>query len=157
MSKPDKEKIEKEVRSQQKFSIGGAIGRAGRGLMKGASPVSLHDQVIIGLETWIEHNIVDPSGALKSLLKRKIRTAGRKDEFHPDKAVAILAGIIEKVLSSEYQFKEFVRQVDVRWGEMYQERPFFQREGKAPHVDDEYTFDSVRSELTRVLKILHNN
>jgi hypothetical protein len=40
------------------------------------------------------------------------------------------------------QLREFVRRVDMRWGQMYDERPHFERPGHPPHPDDEYTLSS---------------
>lgn len=53
--------------------------------------------------------------------------------------------------------REFVRQVDVRWGELYQERPMFQRPGQAPAPEDEYTDESVRQILTSLLEKLQED
>ena len=40
-----------------------------------------------------------------------------------------------------------MRQVDIKWGQMYGERPHFQQPGQPPHPDDEYTHESVRQDL----------
>jgi len=58
------------------------------------------------------------------------------------------------LLASDYAIKEFVRQVDVRWGELYQEHPIFQRIGQAPDPEDEYTYLSVRHNLMLLLEKL---
>jgi hypothetical protein len=42
----------------------------------------------------------------------------------------------------------------VRWGELYQERPLFQRTGQAPDPADEYTYESVRRKLILLLEKL---
>ena len=55
-----------------------------------------------------------------------------------------LREIIQHILEKEAVLHEFVRQVDMRWGEMYLERPHFQQPGEAPHPDDDYTHASVR-------------
>ncbi len=148
MDKKTEKQIEKELRGQTKFSISGAIGRAGKGLMKGASPISPQEQASKTLQEWINVNTSDPSGALKDILKRRVRTAVYPDAVDPQNPFPILTELIASILASEYQLKEFVRQVDVRWGEMYQERPHFEKEGQPPDPDDEYTFASVRETLT---------
>lgn len=51
-------------------------------------------------------------------------------------------------------FHELVRQVDQRCGEMYRERPHFQRPGQEPHPEDEYTHASVRKDLERLLALV---
>jgi len=47
-----------------------------------------------------------------------------------------------------------VRQADARWGEMYDERPYFQQPGQTAHPDDEYTHESVRQALVDCLRDL---
>ena len=152
--KANKDKIRSELRAQQKFSMAGAIGRAGRGLMKGESPISREEQAITLLTQWIDQQTPDPSGALKSILRRQVR--GNRPLVvrhlkHPHNA---LQEIIEAILSSDFAIKEFVRQVDVRWGELYQERPLFQRAGQPADQDDEYTYESVRQDLILLLEKL---
>ena len=151
MKETSEDKIEKEARSEQKFSIAGAIGRAGKGLLKGASPVSPQSQAIKVLEEWVNQNVSDPSGALKSVLRRKIRSV---EQQHLDRPKEALASVIKGILSTEFMLREFVRQVDVRWGEIFRERPFFQKEGQEPQTEDEYTFDSVRADLIQMLNKL---
>lgn len=48
--------------------------------------------------------------------------------------------------------------MDLKWGQMYQQRPYFQQPGQPPHPDDEYTHDSVKENLEDLLrKITTNN
>jgi hypothetical protein len=157
MDKKSEEEIETEVQSQQKFSVAGAIGRAGKGILKGASPVSQQDQAIKLLESWVDQNSSDPSGALKSLLRQKIRSSRSIVEQHRERPKEALVIVIQEILSTEFLLREFVRQVDVKWGELFQERPYFQKEGQEPHPNDEYTFDSVRVELNQMLSKLQKD
>jgi hypothetical protein len=41
----------------------------------------------------------------------------------------------------------------VQWGQIMLERPYFQQPGQAPHPHDEYTHESVRRELERLLQV----
>ncbi len=154
MDKKTENDIEKELRQQQRFTVAGAIGRAGKGLMKGASPISLQEQARKVLQEWIQRHVPDPSGALKEILRRRVKAVPLPDDIDPQRPYAVLVELIEKILASEYQLKELVRQVDIRWGELYQERPRFEREGQEPDPDDEYTFDSVRRILNQLLENL---
>lgn len=43
---------------------------------------------------------------------------------------------------------DLVRDADVEWGRIFDERPHFEQEGSPPHPDDVYTRDSVRSVLS---------
>jgi len=151
---PSNDEIQREIMAQQRFSMASAISRAGSGLMKGESPISQQEQAIIELTQWIDQQTSDPSGALKSILRRQVRINQplvASQLKHPYKA---LQEIIEAILASDYATKEFVRQVDVRWGELYQERPHFQRGGQAPDPEDEYSHESVRQDLLLLLEKL---
>ncbi len=150
MTNKNDKNIEQELRQQQKFTVAGAIGRAGKGLMKGASPISVQEQACKILQQWIQGHVPDPSGALKEILKRRVQAAAYPNDIDPQNPYSILCNLIETLLASEYQLKEFVRQVDIRWGELYQERPRFEREGQQPDPDDEYTFASVRQILNQL-------
>lgn len=142
--------LQRELRAKQKFSVAGAIGRAGSGLMKGESPVSPQEQAIIQLTQWIDQHTADSSGALKSLLRRRIRDNQLLLDRHMEKPHAALREMIDSLLASDYRLQEFVRQVDVRWGELYQQRPLFQSAGKAADPADEYTYESVRHALVQL-------
>ena len=154
MEKDLEEKIEKEIRQKQVFSVAGAISQAGKGLMKGASPVSEADQVDMALREWLNRHASDPSGILKEILLRKVRAAAYSIPIDLHKPHRLLRSVIEKILANEFRMQEFVRQIDVRWAEVYQERPHFERAGQAPDPEDEYTHASVRQTLTLLVEQL---
>ena len=112
------DEIQREMRAQQKFSTAGVIGRAGSGLMKGESPVSRQEQAITVLTQWIDQHVQDPSGALKSILRRRVRSNEMLVARHLKQPCNALREIINAILASDYAIQEFVRQVDVRWGEL---------------------------------------
>ncbi len=151
---PRKDVVQRELREQQKFSVAGAIGRAGSGLMKGESPISQLEQSITALTQLIDQHTLDPSGALKSVLCRRVRDSELLLARNLKQPCNVLQEIIDAILASDYAIQEFVRQVDVRWGEMYHERPMFQSEGLPPHPADEYTYESVRQDLILLLEKL---
>ena len=151
-NKTQEDKIEKEIRDQQNFSVSGAIGRAGGGgMLKGASPIPKNRQASNEMIELIRQHCPDPSGALKSVLSRRIKNSGPLLEKHLDNPNAALVETIQTLLGTDSLLHEFVRQVDMRWGELYQERPHFQQPGQIPHPDDEYTHDSVRKDLATLL------
>jgi hypothetical protein len=156
----DKEKdqkadeVQREILVRQKFSIAGAIGRAGRGLMKGEPPFSRQKQAITMLTQWIDQQTPDLSGALKSILRRRVRNNELLLVRHLQQPLNALREVIDTILASDYALQEFVRQVDVRWGELHQERPLFQQAGQTPDPADEYTHKSVRQALMLLLEKL---
>lgn len=151
---PNDDEIKRTMQAQQTFSLAGAIGRAGSGLMKGESPVPRQEQAITMLTQWIDQQTPDPSGALKSILRRRVRNDALLVARHLRQPHNALREVIETILSSNHALQEFVRQVDVRWGELYQERPLFQRAGQAASPGDEYTEESVRKDLRLLLEKL---
>ena len=151
---PSADEIQREILAQQKFSIAGVIDRAGSGLMKGESPFSRQEQAITLLTQWIDQHTSDPSGALKSILRRRVRSSELLLASHIQQPLNALREMFAAILSSDYAIQEFVRQVDVRWGELHQERPLFQKTGQAADPADEYTYESVRQDLILLLEKL---
>jgi len=149
---PSIDEVQREMRAQQKFNIAGAIGRAGSGLLKGESPVSPQEQASTVLTQWIDQHTPDSPGALKSVLRRRVRGDEVLVAHHLQQPLNALRVVIDAILSSDYALREFVRQVDMQWGELYQERPLFQRAGQPPDPADEYTYESVRQVLTLLLE-----
>ena len=148
------DEVQREIVVRQKFSIAGAIGRAGRGLMKGASPVSRQKQAITLLTQWVDQQTPDPSGALKSILRRRVRNNELLLERHQQQPLNALIEVIDTLLANDYALQEFVREVDVRWGELHQERPLFEQAGRTSDPADEYTHKSVRQDLMLLLEKL---
>ncbi len=62
--------------------------------------------------------------------------------------------IISSLIDNQNLFYEFVRQVDFKWGQIYDERPYFQQPGQPAHPNDEYTHESVRLQLIEFLDIV---
>ncbi|MBF0371718.1 MAG: hypothetical protein HQL52_19965 [Magnetococcales bacterium] len=151
-NEPKQADIERELAARQKFSLAGAIGRQARGAMKGASPIPRGEQAVLTINHFIDQHLSDPSGALKSILKRRIKAQEMVLQKHLENPLAALQEILHALLDQEGTLQEFVRRVDVRWGELYQERPHFQQPGAAAHPDDEYTHQSVRRDLEGVLE-----
>lgn len=148
---PSVDDMQREMLSQQKFTMEGAISRAGAGLMKGESPISSQDQAISILTQWIDQQVSDPSGALKSVLCRQVRNNELLLGRHQKNPLSALQEMVDKILASNFSLNEFVRQIDVRWGELNQERPLFQLAGQSPDPADEYTHESVRVKLVLLL------
>ncbi|MEM1281255.1 MAG: hypothetical protein AAGG53_14835, partial [Cyanobacteria bacterium P01_H01_bin.152] len=68
-----------------------------------------------------------------------------------------LTELLQPLLTQDAYLREFVRRVDMRWGQMYDERPHFERPGHPPHPDDEYTIASVRSQLQALMIIVQQH
>ena len=90
--------------------------------------------------------------ALRVVLLRRVTESKILLEMRYEEPITALGLVIERILSSEQILKRFVREVDAQWGHANLERPHFEREGHPQHPDDPYTFASVRSTLSRLMK-----
>lgn len=153
-SNQDSANLQQEVRLGRKFSLADAIGQEAGNFMKGESPVprlvQAKGQVRQGLMTCLE----DRPGALYQVLLRWIDADDRRISQHITAPNQALQELLQDVLNSPETLYELVRQADVLWGQLYDERPHFQQPGQAPHPDDEYTHESVRTSLKSCLQKL---
>lgn len=146
--------IESEARAGRKFTLADVIGREGGSFFEGESPVPKLARAEAALSLFIDEHVKDPSGALRSVLKRSVRTSEPVVGKHLDDPLTALEAIVEKMLTTDEQLHEIVRQVDFEWGRIMQERPRFQKPGDEPHPDDEHTHAGTRSELEALLQKL---
>jgi hypothetical protein len=143
--------LQREIRAGREFSLADAIGRmAGPGIMKGVSPITGEQQAVAEIQEYLDRHLTDSAGVLPGVLLRQV--AGNELLLKGfDKPLVALAECIGQILHSEYRLSELVREVDVEWGRMYDERPRFETEGCAPAADDPYTLASVRTALTQLV------
>lgn len=146
--------LEQEIRADRKFSLAEAIGRlAGPGMMKGVSPATRKQQAEAAIETWLDQNLQTPAGALSVVLLRHVKES-QLLLSNLDQPFAALAACVQGILGSDALLQELVRESDVEWGSVYEERPHFQREGSPPDQDDPYTAESVRATLSQLIEKL---
>ena len=146
--------LEREIREGRKFTLAEAIGRlAGPGAMKGISPVPRIQQAAAEIHNWLNEHTPAGNGDLQTVLLRGVEGSELLlNNF--EQPLAVLAAYCQQVLDSDCLLKELVRQADVEWGRMQQERPYFEREGSPPHPVDPYSIASARSVLLDLLKQL---
>ncbi|MGK7953426.1 MAG: hypothetical protein AB4368_32735 [Xenococcaceae cyanobacterium] len=145
--------IQREILSGRQFSLAEAIGREGGGFMKGDSPVPKLAQAIAELQMFINQNLSDSSGALQAVLYVWVKTDSRVGQ-HLNSPLTALNQMLSSLLDNQNLLHEFVKQVDRKWGQIYDERPYFQQPGQPPHPEDEYTHESVRLQLIELLDIV---
>ena len=150
--KPDKTsadgsaEIEREIRTNRKFSLSEAIGQiAGGDIMKGGSPVTRKRQAELEIDEYLRRHLVDSGSALRSVFVRHLGESLLDGDY--DQPLAALAEYIRRILTSEHLLEEFVREADAEWGRVHNERAHFQMPNRPPHPDDPYTIDSVRLAL----------
>ena len=74
-----------------------------------------------------------------------------------DQPLVVLASYFQRILDSDHQLEELVRDADIEWGRVMGERPHFERDGSPRHPDDPYTAESVRNTLSGLLEQLARN
>ena len=148
--------LQQDILDSRPFSIAEAIGREGGTFLKGESTVPKLVQVITAINTFIDRNLRDPSAALQAILHQWIKVDPRVSQYKETPLLA-LEKILQSILDNSHLLYELVRQVDIKWGQMYDERPYFQQPGQPPHPNDEYTHESVRGDLQNLSIRLRNH
>jgi hypothetical protein len=146
--------LEREIREGRKFTLEEAVARmVGPGGMKGESPITRLQQAETEIQSWLRTHLTDGGGALEVVLHRRVRASELLlNNF--DKPLVVLASYCQQVLHSDYQLEELVREADIEWGRVMDERPYFQIDGSPPRSGDPYTIDSVRNVLLELLSQL---
>jgi hypothetical protein len=146
--------LEREIRANRKFTLEEAIGRlAGPGAMKGESPVARMQQAQVEIGTWLRLHLHDAGCALEPVLHRWVSGSELLlNNF--DQPLVVLASYCQRVLGSDYILEELVRDADVQWGQVMDERPLFEMGGAPPRPGDPYTVESVRRQLEALLEQL---
>ena len=138
--------LQQDILDSRPFSLAEAIGREGGTFLKGESTVPKLVQVVTAINTFIDRNLIDPHAALQAILHQWVKGDPRVSKYKETPLVA-LEEILSSIIDNPNLLYELVRQVDIKWGQMYGERPYFQQPGQPPHPDDEYTHESVRRDL----------
>ena len=145
-SEIDEDLLLQDIIEGRPYSLAEAIGREGGTFLKGESTVPKLVQVITKINTFINRHLEDPAAALQAILHQWVKGDPRVSQYKETPLVA-LAEILQGLIDNPPLLYELVRQVDIKWGQMYGERPHFQQPGQVPHPDDEYTHESVRQNL----------
>jgi hypothetical protein len=146
--------IEQEIRQGRTFSIADVIGQEAGNFLKGESPVPRLLQVRSEILGFISQHLNDSDGALQAALGDWVQTDDVLCSRHFDVPLNALSELLQSLLAQEARLQDFVRRVDMKWGQIYGERPYFERPGHPPHPDDAYTYASVRQQLTELLSRL---
>lgn len=147
-----KKRIEREARLRRRGDLAGALAGADGGAnLRGASPTPLAQRITLELEQWLQAHLDDPETALRSVLLRRLTARTEGLETFLGRPAALVAERLPNLLASPSALAEFVREVDMSWGRLYQERPHFERPGETPHTDDPYTIAGVTALLERLL------
>lgn len=143
--------LEREIRQGRKFTLEEAIARlAGPGILKGESPVGRLQQAEFEIESWLRTHLTDAGGGLEVVLNRRVKGSELLlNNF--EQPLVVLAAYCQQIVASDCQLEELVREADVEWARVMDERPYLDRPGAPRHPDDPYTMESVRKELAAIL------
>ena len=143
----DEADIEREVRLGRKFSLSEAIGQmGGQGILKGESPIAPLQQTEAAIANYLGAHLRDAGGVLAEVVLRHIRTS-EVLLTHVHQPMVVLVSYVNHVLQSEMLLKDLVCEADAAWGRAYDERPYFEREGRPSSPEDPYTLASVHDAL----------
>ncbi len=152
----EEEEIRRDMLTGREFTLADVIGQEGGSFMKGESPVPKLVQVKTEINNLISQNLQDVSGVLQAVLYRWVDEDIARISKHLDSPLQALLGLLKSILENPPILYELVRQVDMLWGEINNERPYFQRPGEQPHPDDEYTHESVYQQLVELTFCLNS-
>lgn len=151
-SQPDPDiGYQQEILRGRQFTLADVIGREGGSFLKGESPVPKLVQALTAIDNFIIHHLYDASGSLQAVLQEWVRSYDDRVSQHLNEPLRALEEILSTLLTNRELLYELVRQVDVKWGQMNGERPYFQRPGQTPDPEDEYTHESVAQRLQDLL------
>ncbi len=94
---------------------------------------------------FLEAYLKDPEGALKPTLKQWIADDVRVSRNLDTPLVAL--DEILRSLSQPPELYEFARAVNMKWGEIYGDRPYFQKPGQPPHPNAVYSHKMLQGQL----------
>lgn len=146
----------REILAGRQFSLAEVIGREGGSFLKGESPVPKLLQAKAEVNLFVDRNLVDSSGALKAVLQTLVASDEAYVSRHLNSPLEALREFLEMLIRNPQLLYEFVKRVDVQWGQLFGERPYFQQPGQPPHPDDEYTHESVHQQLVELLDKLNS-
>ncbi len=155
-SAPDPDAVERESLLRHGFDTAAVVGRAAAGTLKGASPVPAARQALLDVDALLAAHLADGEGSLARTLRARLADAPGWLDRHRGDAAAALVSFVESLLEQPSQLAEFVREVDVRWGRDYDERPLFEAAGRPAAPNDPYTVADVRSRLQALLGALRH-
>src|SRR5262245_6930635 len=117
--------LEREILEGRKFTLEEAVGRmVGPGAMKGESPVTRLRQAEVELELWIGSHLPGAGETLRVVLNRRVCCSELLLNGY-EQPLTALSGYCQQVLASDHQLSELVREADMEWGRLMDERPYF--------------------------------
>jgi len=145
--------LEREIRTNRKFTLAEAIGREGGSFMKGESSIPRPLRATTRINQFITTHTQDPAGAFATTLSSWVTNDIRVSR-QLDTPLVALNQVIESTLKEPTSFIEFFRQVAIAQSKLTGDRPYFQQLNQPPHPEADHTHDSIRAALVQLLQDL---
>ena len=146
----DWEAAERENLARRPFDLATAVGRAGAGNLKGASPVPASQQLLLDIGALLACRLADGDGSLTRTLLARLADDPPLLARHAGRPDGALAELLDRALATPAALAELVRETDARWGRDFSERPLFEPGDRPPADDDPYTLDGVNARLVNL-------
>lgn len=140
------QQIEQEI-LQNHRSPTNPLAKAAHGLIEGKELVPRQIRAVSEIHNWLQDHLHDSEGALLLTLKELCKEEVLLYSHLWDQPLLLLKEILECYVQNVNRMELLVRQVDVLWAKLYDERPMFQACGEIAKKDDPYTHDGVRKIL----------
>lgn len=151
-SDDEKHRIEQEARLRRGADLTGALlGRDGGAHLRGASPTPILQRATLELDQWLRDHLTAPDPSLRHVLLRHLTADPDQLEAALGRPDKLLATWLPPLLAAPDRLADLVREVDMEWGRLNQERPHFEGPDRPADPDDPYTVAGVTALLTALL------
>ena len=146
----EQRRIEREARSRRPDFATIIAGHDGGGHLKGASPTPVLRRALLEIEQWLATELPDHEGALRPVILRRLALQSEQLEAGLGHPAVTVGTWLDTILPRPEAMAELVRQADMEWGQLYHERPHFERADEPTHADDPYTVAGVTALLAEL-------
>jgi hypothetical protein len=127
-------------------ALGGVIGGGLEGGL-GGSPISQLKQDQLIAVRYIKKTLKDTNGCLQEVLIMRINSSDTHFSHRLGRPLISLKLLLNQIVNSQIEIEELTRQADVKYGQQYGERPYFQRSGQEANPLDPYTHQQVKKSV----------
>ena len=148
----EKRRIEQEARRHRQADLSAVLASQDGGAnLRGASPTPVLKRALLEVDQWLREYLMAPDPALRTVMLRSLEASPDRLEAHLGRPDRLLADWLPSLLASPEVLRHLVREVDMAWGQLNDERPHFERPDTPPHPDDPYTVAGVTAALADLL------
>jgi hypothetical protein len=146
------EQIEQEARLAMAKNNPQALGGLQLGGL-GGSPIPPLEQGRLAAKTLLDTHLKDRETALNIALTQYIKDNWERYGTEPQWAQKDLITLLQSCLDPA-TLTELTRRADFLWGQLYGEKPIFERAGQQANPEDPYTWASVTQQINHLIQQL---